>query len=251
MRITTFRDLRTGSGCKRSAYAPLVGALHEQLDGIRPAIDFAAPRQPPAAKNPRNRVLAIAAGVALVLGAGWFYVQSQFTELEQEQARLQNRLAEVSELVKKSRGKRNTAKLLARWEKNRMTWLDELRDLTVRMPASSELSISQLSAGPSGSGYQVSFQGTSRSPDAIRNMENSLRDEFHESKTPGIREVGSGKSARWSFQTTLRIRSRPRSSYRSHINSDNRVADAGTVIHKGTSTRRGPAIRTVSQEEQR
>ena len=207
------------------AYAPLVAALKEYALGMKPAVDFAHPKQPPKPANARNRVLAIAVGLLLAVGCGWMYVRSQFGELETENARLKERLAEVTELVKKTRGRRNTVKLLTAWQNARMTWLDELRDITVRMPSSNDLKVSQFSAVPSGSGYLVSFQGTSASPAAIRQMEDGLRDKYHEPKTPGIREVSKGQKSVWSFQTSMRVRNRPKLSYVSHSQSEPKIAN--------------------------
>ena len=199
------------------AYAPLIAALKEEAAGMRPAVDFANSKRPPRPVNQRNRALAIAAGIALLLAGGWYFVHSQFADIGAENARLRARVKELDELVTKTRSKRNLAKVLTAWEASRMSWLDELRDLTIRMPSSSELTVQQFSAGPSGSASVVSFRGTSSSPAAIGKMEESLRDQYHQLRTPGIREVKDGKNSVWSFQTTIRVASRQKKDYTSHL----------------------------------
>ncbi len=199
------------------AYAPLIAALKEEALGVRPAVDFANPKRPPRPVNKRNRVLSIAAGIALLVAGGWYFVHSQFAEINTANTRLRARAGELDELVRKTRSKRNLAKVLTAWEASRMSWLDELRDLTIRMPSSSELSVQQFSAGPSGSASVVSFRGTSSSPAAIGKMEESLRDQFHQLRTPGIREVKDGRKSVWSFQTTIRVASRQKEDYSSHL----------------------------------
>ncbi len=189
-------------------YVPLIAALTEEIAGTAPAVDFANPRRPAAPANQRNRIIAAVAAVALLAFGGWYFVQAQFADIKDQNAALKSRLAELDELVKDTRPKRNLAKVLTAWEASRMSWLDELRDITVRMPSSPELTVEQFSAGSAGSGFVVSFRGTSRSPEAIRQMEESLRDEFHEPKTPGIREVKIGRDSVWTFQTTMPVRSR-------------------------------------------
>ncbi|MDG2127610.1 MAG: hypothetical protein P8K08_06425 [Fuerstiella sp.] len=214
------------------AYAPLIAALKEEALGQRPAVDFANPRRPPRSVNKRNRMLAIAAGLVVLLAGGWYFVHSQFSDITIENMRLRARVTELDALVTKTRSKRNLAKVLKVWEASRMSWLDELRDLTIRMPSSSELAVQQFSAGPSGSASVVSFRGTSGSPDAIRKMEDNLRDQYHQLRTPGIREVKDGKKSVWSFQTTIRVKSRQNTDYSSHLaeNPESPVKQQSSVV---------------------
>ena len=197
-------------------FAPLIAAAKEEALGTVPAIDFSNPRRPPEAVNPRSRIIAAVAAIVLLVGGGWYYVHAQFTEVEQANAALKERVRELDELVKSSRKKRNLARVLSSWEKSRINWLDELRDITIRMPQSQRLSVGQFSATGSGSGAVVSFAGTSQDPLAIRLMEENLRDSWHQPKTPGIREVKSGKESSWTFQTSMRIKPRSKDKYTAH-----------------------------------
>lgn len=212
-------------------YAPMIAALKEEALGLRPAVDFANPKRPPRPVNQRNRVLSVAAAIALLVAGGWYFIHSQFADINTENARLRARAAELDELVRKTRSKRNLAKVLSAWEAARISWLDELRDLAIRMPASSELAVQQFSAAPSGSASVVSFRGTSSSPAAIGKMEESLRDSFHQLRTPGIREVKDGRKSMWSFQTTIRVTSRQKKDYLSHlIEAPQRFKNAQTAV---------------------
>ena len=197
-------------------FASLIAAAKQEALGTVPAIDFSNPRRPPKAVNPRNRIIAAVAAIVLLISGGWYYVHTQFAEVEQANAALKERVRELDELVKSSRKKRNLARLLSSWEKSRINWLDELRDITIRMPQSQRLSVGQFSATGSGSGAVVSFAGTSQDPLAIRLMEENLRDSWHQPKTPGIREVKSGKKSSWTFQTSMRIKPRSKDKYTAH-----------------------------------
>ncbi len=228
------------SGAAFGIYTPLVAALKGEAIGAIPAIDFANPKKPPVPINMRNRVLSIAAAVILIVGGGWYYVDSQFAEIEGEIAKLKERRNELNVSVKKTRTKRNLAKVLARWESSRIDWLDELRDLTIRIPSSPELSLQQFAASPTRKGAVVSFRGTSKSPEAIRQMEVSLGDQYHQLKTPGIRERKQGKKSIWTFQTTMNIRSRPREAYISHLSEEElaqRAAGRKKKSTKGKATK--------------
>ncbi len=222
------------SGAAFGIYTPLVAALKAETLQIAPVIDFAHPKKPPVPVNMRNRILSVAAAVLLVVAGGWYYVNSQFTEIEEEIAKLQERRNELNGLVKKTRTKRNLAKVLARWENSRINWLDELRDLTIRIPSSPELSLQQFTASPTQKGAVVSFRGTSLSPEAIRQMEINLVDQYHQLKTPGIRERKQGKKSIWTFQTTMTIRSRPRDKYVSHLSEQELARRAASRKKKST-----------------
>ena len=226
------------SGAAFGIYTPLVAALKTETLQITPAIDFAHPKKPPIPVNMRNRILVIAAVVVLIVGTGWYYVNSQFSEIETEIAQLRTRRSELNELVKKTRTKRNLAKVLSRWESSRIDWLDELRDLTIRIPSSPELSLQQFTATPTRKGAVVSFSGTGRSPEVIRQMEVALHDQYHQLKTPGIRERKQGKKSIWTFQTTMTVRSRPREKYLSHLTEEELAQrSSSTKKTKGKSTR--------------
>jgi len=224
------------NGAAFGVYTPLVAALKEEALEVTPVIDFAHPKKPPLPVNMRNRMIGIAAAVMLIVGGGWYYVNSQFAAIETEIATLKTRRNELNELVKKTTRNRNLYKVLQRREETRMSWLDELRDITLRIPSSPELSLQQFSVSPTQRGAVVSFRGTSKSPEAIRKMEISLGDKYHQLKTPGIRERKRGKESIWTFQTTMNVRSRPRTEYISHLSAEQMAERAiGKSKQKPTS----------------
>lgn len=219
------------NGAAFGVFTPLVAALKEEALETTPVIDFAHPKKPPVPINTRNRILGIAALVLLVVGGGWYYVNSQLAAIESEITTLTTRRNELNDLVKKTARKRNLYKILRHREEARMNWLDELRDITLRIPSSPELSLQQFSVSPTQRGAVVSFRGTSKSPEAIRKMEISLSDKYHQLKTPGIRERKQGKKSIWTFQTTMNVRSRPRSEYTSHLSAE-QIAERSAVKGK-------------------
>jgi len=204
------------SEAAQGSYAPLIAALSEDSHGIQPAVDFLHPKRPPTQVGKRNKILAIAAGLLLLVGGGWYYVYLLFAEVDGRIADVQPQLKEITEAVKATTGMRRQASGLARWDASRMNWLDELRDLTIRMPSSPELTVRQFAATPAGSGYTVTFQGTSRSPKAHREMEVGIQDKYHTTRTPSFSESGSGRNTQWNFRTTLQIRRRSKKEYKAH-----------------------------------
>ncbi|MBL4883656.1 MAG: hypothetical protein JKY95_03840 [Planctomycetaceae bacterium] len=232
-------------GAAFGVFTPLVAALKAEAIESAPVIDFANPKRPPVPVNMRNRILSIAAVAVLVVVAGWYYVNTQFATIQDEITALKSRRNELNDLVKKTSKKRNLAKVLDRWESSRMSWLDELRDITIRIPSSPELSLQQFSVSPTQKGAVVSFRGTSKSPEAIRKMEINLTDKYHKLKTPGIRERKVGKKSIWTFQTTMNLRSRPRDAYTSHLTAEQIAAKASSKTEKTSSSKK-----TTSSEDE-
>ncbi len=95
------------------------------------------------------------------------------------------------------------------WEKNRISWPDELRDLTERIPSLPNLTVQQLTISSAGPGTAVAtFRGVGASPEIIAQMENNLRDKYHDIRVPGVREQQEGNKVVSTFQATLTIRKR-------------------------------------------
>lgn len=188
-------------------YAALLGAVSEAARGISPAVNFAAPRKPRKSTSGRSRWVA-AAGALLLLSAGAAgYVWSQFDEIDQENQRLSERLQELNQLVRDTEAKRALVAAMSAWEKNRISWPDELLELTQKIPARPGITLQQLSAAPAGPGISVlTFSGVGRPPELIAQMERNLRDSRHDIRIPGVREQLVGKEIHGTFQATLTVR---------------------------------------------
>jgi Tfp pilus assembly PilM family ATPase len=228
-------------------FSPLLGAAFEDAASIAPAIDFANPRRPPLAVNRTKQYLAIAAAALTVVGVGYYYVQSQFDELEDATTTLVTRLNELDEIVKETQGKRQLAATLAVWEKNRISWPDELRDLTERIPARPNLTVQQLTISSAGPGTAVAtFRGVSKQPEVIAQMESNLRDKYHDIRVPGVREQQEGNKVVSSFQATLTIRKRPVSLYKAAPSDDLATQAADSPVDSATESE--PETPKVSQD---
>lgn len=210
----------------RGVYAPLLAAVRESAAETAPAVDFLNPKRPPTKTGKRNRLIAVAAILLLGVGTGWYWIDSLFAEWRDRIADLQPQLESIAETVDGTRALRRQASGLIRWEASRMNWLDEIRDITIRMPSSPELSVRQFAASPSRSGFTVAFQGTSRSPEAHRAMELGIQDRYHTTRTPSFSESRQGTDVVWNFRTTLQIRPRAKKDYTAHRQLDLHPAEA-------------------------
>ena len=216
-------DLKTTPGSDCSS---LLGMLLAESAGDRPAVDFLSPKRPPHPGNRTKPFIAAALCLAVIVAGGIWYVQSQFADIDAENKRLTNELADLKALVKKSAPKRQLAKVLSAWEDSRIAWPDELRDITLRMPARSDMTIRNLTVTSGRNGTSVmSFRGVATNPDAVAIMENRLRDKHHNPRTPGLREQSVGDKSVWTFQTSMSLTSRTPAEYNSHLDADSQ-ADA-------------------------
>jgi len=196
------------------SFAPLLAAAYEEARSVAPSVDFANPRRSPEKVSPVRKLIALSVVAASLIGGGYYYVWSQFNEIDEENSRLVIRLNELNEIVKETQAKRQLATLVAAWEANRISWPDELRDLTKRIPERPDLVVQQLTISSAGPGTAVAtFRGVSKQPELISKMEASLRDKYHDIRVPGVREQQAGDKVISTFQATLTIRKRPTSQY--------------------------------------
>jgi Tfp pilus assembly PilM family ATPase len=204
----------TAAAVSAGDYSGLIAAVSEELRQLPAAVDFASPRKPVVrARFSLKLVVAVLVGL-LFAGATFWTVRADFVALDEEQQRLQERLGELNELLGDTEERRQLAAYLSNWEKNRISWPDELRDLTSRIPSSPAIVIQQLSVSPAGAGSAVAtFSGVATPPEQISAMENRLRDEWHSIRIPGIREQLVGRNLTAGFQATLTIRRRDISEY--------------------------------------
>jgi len=227
-RVNAFSDGRVhveAAPENSSEFAPLLGMLLGEAAGTHP-IDFLNPRRPPKQAGRRQTILAASAVAALVIGGPAYYVRGQLAELDEQNTRLVERRNELKDLTKEIQPKLRLASAIESWEDTRISWLDELRDLTLRMPPSRELTVQRFSASPSrGGGATITFSGESRAPEVVTQMEQSLRDEHHAPRTPGLRERPSQDQPVWTFQTTMTVKPRSPKEYTAHHAEDTTPAD--------------------------
>ena len=137
-------DVPAGS---RGGFAGAAGLLFARAEARGLPINFVHPRQPKPPSNPNNRrvVLFAAAAAVVILGliaCCWLVVSTRTRNLSQIQQQRDGLEAQLQEDRKEGK----LYKALDDWDN--VDWLDELYDLTDRIPDVNALRVSQVTAEP-------------------------------------------------------------------------------------------------------
>ncbi len=194
-------------------FAALVGMILDESYGSH-AVDFLHPRRPPRQTDRRQVAMVIAAGVVLAVLAAGYHVWSQAASDEDRIRGLAAELKEKDDVLKRTAEQSQRIDAIADWQAGEVVWLDELRELSLRLPVSRDLVLMRMSMTPERSGGgNVDFSGLVRDPLIVARMEQNLRDQFHDVRSKRIQERGPGKGYSWGFETSVSIGGRDKQSY--------------------------------------
>ena len=161
-------------------FAALVGMLRDEAAGRPHAIDFLHPKQPPKPIDRRRPILAAAALVLVVLCGIGYHTYTQIADLDETNQELAAQLDELNALLKKASAQRQLIEAVRLWKAGEVNWLDELRDLSLRLPPSRDVILSRLSMTPGrAGGGQLHLSGLVRDPLVVTEIERRLREAQH------------------------------------------------------------------------
>jgi hypothetical protein len=190
----------------------------DEVRGGTHAIDFLNPRQEPKPPN-RNRLYAgIAAAVLVVASAGGFYVWDRIETVKEENSVVYAEMRELEKLVQSGKTKERMVTAVREWQAADICWLDELRDLALRLPSSRDMVLHKMTLAPArGGGGSVSYFGQVRDPSIVLRMENAVRDSFHAIESRRVQERQGEKDYTWRFETSMTVARRAAEEYTSHL----------------------------------
>ena len=172
-------ELRRGLPDQPGRFAPLLGALLDELLQTPHGIDFLHPRRRPEAVGRRNTyALAGLAAATLVLAVFWYgWLQSRSLEreirrLKVESAGLQKKITALSE-------EKKAADAIEKWTATEVVWLDELQWLAESFPPAQEAMLTQLQLASGIDGGEMNMDGVVRDVQTIETMASDLRDDSH------------------------------------------------------------------------
>jgi len=189
-------------------FVPLLGMLLDEAAGSH-ALDFLHPREKPRPVN-RARIATIAGAVlaAVILGVAyerwstWSAIDAKYDAKKEEYDKLKKATAKADDLGK-------LVDAIERWKAREVVWIDELRDLSLRLPSSRDVVLSRmsLSLAQSGGGT-IDFEGLMRAPGVLVNLEKKIRDDYRQVSSKGVRNRRGEKEYTWTFDTTLSVKPR-------------------------------------------
>ena len=200
-------------------FAALLGMAIEEKSGRAPAIDFLRPRRR-ARPRSRHRNLVVAAAAVLVVAAVgglmfWDKVSAATADNQQLDAELHN----LKGLLEKAGEQKRLVEAIHDWQSSDITWLDELRDLSIRFPSARDMVVLRMIvAAAHGGGGDVEIQGMVRDPSIVYRMEENVRDKFHhEVRSKREQERVHEKIYTWHFETSMSVNRRDKTQYVSHL----------------------------------
>ncbi len=208
-------------------YSALVGMLAVEAARGAAAIDFLHPRKTLAPPN-RRRTLALAgAAAALLLGLGGYQAWSSLAEIDAQNESLSAELDRLDQQFKRAGKQQRLIQAVKDWSANDVNWLDELRDLSLRLPSDRDAVVLRMGLGHArGAGGTIDMVGVVRDPVIVTRIENSLRDKFHQISSRHVQERLQENSYSWHFESSLVVASRDKKQYLSHLPDSERAEAA-------------------------
>jgi hypothetical protein len=200
------RELRSHPPDAPGRFAPLLGLLLDEAAQTPHSIDFLHPRKKEAPSG-RRRTLVLAAVAAatlllVVIGCVWLL----FANLGAEKRRLGNQLRQLERDAKTAAKSIARLEEIERWTRGEVVWLDELHNLSVRMPSAEEAIVEYLQASSrSEGGGQIVLDGLVSELDVIERIEQEVRDSAHRVVGAGSHQDNSYPDYDWRYHETVII----------------------------------------------
>ncbi|MBI3836473.1 MAG: hypothetical protein HY288_00890 [Planctomycetia bacterium] len=225
-------------------FSSLLGMLTVEAERGAHVIDFLHPRKKPA--PPDRRRTATLAGLAaglMVLLVG-YRVWTTFAQVAAENESLTAELDKLDEKFKQASKQQKVIQAIRDWGENDVNWLDELRDLSLRMPGGRDAVLLRMNMTHSRiSGGTIEMTGVVRDPVIVSRIENSLRDKFHQIASKHVQERMQDKSYSWHFESSLVVAPRDKGQYVSHLPNRPEPSDKESSEEKKRTTAKSKASR--------
>ena len=186
-----------------SRYANLLGVACA-WNGGGFELDLLNPRRSPQKPGPWRRVAfwgAIAASVLLVIG----YIvgkdrADQIGAINQQMETLER----LQKRANKARALQDGADVVHAWRQDDIAWLDELRELSERLPSQDQALIRRMSMSTDSQGNGVVDLAVQvNQPEVVANLEDAVRDERHSVSSKRVTESDESAKLPWAFETRI------------------------------------------------
>ncbi|MBP88262.1 MAG: hypothetical protein CMJ64_16350 [Planctomycetaceae bacterium] len=187
-------------------FAPLLGLLVDEAAESPHAIDFLHPHKKPEPPNNARRNLlvvgtAVAAGLAIVAG-----VLINLWNLDKELAVQRDYTADLKKDIVAAETSQRHQGVIQEFLDNDITWLDELSDLSERLPPPEEVIVTHLNfATRIPKGAQIVVDGLAKDSEQVTDVRNSLRANGRRLLSTGEQDAPRGDEYHWQFKETVLI----------------------------------------------
>ncbi|MFN5708511.1 MAG: hypothetical protein ACK48X_10710 [Planctomycetota bacterium] len=139
-----------------------------------------------------------AAAAALVGTVWWAF--DQVSQIQDSNADLKRQLTKLEKQLEQLEDKTAVVEQISAWRVDDINWLDELRELSDRFPERSLVQVKSmtLSSSPANPGV-IAMNLQAKNESVITQMEQTIRDEFHQVRTNQFSQSDSEQELPWQF----------------------------------------------------
>ncbi len=196
-------DLRRNVPTDSDRFAPLLGALLDEIQRDKPALDFLHPRRPHEKNTQKNVVTGVGMVAAVLLIGLLLFNFVQKRSLQSSTASLSTELRNLKKQVKKAEKSISDAKSIGEWTANDVHWLDELQWISESAPSAEDVLLTHMGLTSNKQVVQVSLKGSVKSLEAYSEMEQSLNDDTHSVKSGTAKSDDSQKGYSHQFDSSI------------------------------------------------
>ncbi|MDR1959675.1 MAG: hypothetical protein LBQ54_11645 [Planctomycetaceae bacterium] len=188
------------------SYAALLGMILAESTGSGQSIDFLHPKEKPQPINIARYAVLIFLLLSIIGVFFYFHAKKDLKTLDAQLAGLEAKIQEQQKQYQADSPLFMRLTAAYTWDNAQLIWLDELRDLCVRLPAEQDLVITNMSFNGTAAGNYtgvIDLSGRARDWGTVQNIHRSFTDNFHSIRLVNQSRNPAGGGYPWNF--SLRI----------------------------------------------
>lgn len=205
------------------SYAALLGMILAESPGCKPAIDFLHPHEKPQPINIARYAVLLVFLLGVFGTVAYFWNRKELKKFDAQLATLQEEIKQQQTLFQQYYPMQARLSAVASWENTQLIWLDELRDLCLRLPSEHDLVITgmQFAVSPNRSyvGY-IDLQGRARDWSVIQAIQRLFYDQYHVTQLRNHNRTSTGGGYPWSFSFRIYCAKRPPQQFLVNLSED-------------------------------
>jgi Tfp pilus assembly protein PilN len=205
-----FFELAGGTAVERvHEYSSLLGSLI-QADGEK-SIDLKAPKCRKKGSSVFGRLVVYGLALSLAAALLGYFARSSVSEARQKNQALRQEIKKVENNITDLKKRTAVVDYIQRWENDDVNWLEELRSLSLKFPGRDKTQVRSMnmSIGSNRRGV-VSMNIRASNEGDISNLEQAIRDEYHQVRTNALSQAASEGNYGWQFAAVVSITPRSR-----------------------------------------